>query len=270
MSHRIITSALGRLVRAFNQTNAITHIDEATGDRLIANSLIQDTLNSDIKTIQDQMESLTDTSVINAYFTTLNSKFDSLDMMIQATNNCLSNWKSSASNQASTLLANLSNITPTNSSESNLKQVIQIVLASQVTGNYPQFTQTQKDTLEQVASSCAYVGGRGVYWARALLHKLPSDYNDDNICVPQPIIASTASVSASGFTVFPNPVLENISLPNDLEGFNKYQIIDLTGTIINSGNINDNKIYINSLTAGLYILKITDTIGNQKIAKFIR
>lgn len=264
------TSALGRLVRAFNQTNAITHIDEATGDTLMVNSLIQDRLNTEIKSLQDQMENLTDTAVINAYFTTLDSKFDSLDMMIQATNHCLSNWKSWASNQASTLLANLSNITPTNFSESNLKQVIQIVLASQVTGNYPQFTQAQKDTLEQVASSCAYAGGRGVYWARALLHKLPSDFNDDNICIPQPIVASTTSISSSGFTVFPNPISDNISLPNDLEGFNKYQIIDLTGTIISSGNINDNKIYINSLTAGMYILKITDTYGKQKIAKFIR
>ncbi len=265
-----ITSSLGRLVRAFNQTNAITHVDEATGDTLMANSVIQDTLNSEIKTIQDLMEGLTDTSVINAYFATLNTKFDSLDIIIQATNNYFSNWKSSASSQAAALLANLSYITPTESSESNLKQVIQIVLASQVTGNYPQFTQAQKDTLEQVASSCAYVGGRGVYWARALLHKLPSDYNDDNICVPQTILANTATVSSSGFTVFPNPVLDNISLPNDLEGFNKYQIIDLTGAIINSGNINNNKIYTNSLTAGLYILKITNTSGNQKIAKFIR
>jgi len=71
-------------------------------------------------------------------------------------------------------------------------------------------------------------------------------------------------------TIYPNPAKVYVNLPS-VEPKSKYQIFDLGGKAILSGNVNQNKkINVNPLTKGLYILVVTQEDGTLFSEKLIK
>jgi uncharacterized delta-60 repeat protein len=75
----------------------------------------------------------------------------------------------------------------------------------------------------------------------------------------------------NGFQVFPNPVSKNLNLSfNTLPSLKSiFQITDVNGRVILTGNIENDKMQINveSLSKGIYFLKINNNIKTKKIIK---
>jgi len=67
--------------------------------------------------------------------------------------------------------------------------------------------------------------------------------------------------------IFPNPAKSKICFTEDLLNSN-YQIISVTGAVVKSGIINGNKIILNNLSKGIYIIKVIDDKSNN--AKYIK
>lgn len=59
-------------------------------------------------------------------------------------------------------------------------------------------------------------------------------------------------------TVFPNPARTSIDIVSPEQTFEYFEIIDLSGKIVKSGELNTNKISVESVQTGSYILKLTN------------
>ena len=79
-------------------------------------------------------------------------------------------------------------------------------------------------------------------------------------------ILSNSEFNLKNFSIFPNPVNETIYIPN-ISNFN-YEICDFLGKIVIKGN-NENQINVNSLSKGIYVLKLktNERTINQKFIK---
>ena len=90
-------------------------------------------------------------------------------------------------------------------------------------------------------------------------------YNGINILINNSTpIMSTSEMSKIKIDVYPNPASDFLTVKNNKSN-SHYTISDFSGKIVTSGNLTNDKISINSLSTGNYIL----SIENQKI-KFIK
>ena len=74
-------------------------------------------------------------------------------------------------------------------------------------------------------------------------------------------VVSTSSFTQSPFNLYPNPTSAHITLTGENKGFVQYQIYDLQGRVLNSGewrNTNEHRIDINHLASGQYIIRMND------------
>ena len=80
-------------------------------------------------------------------------------------------------------------------------------------------------------------------------------------------VTVTKSIEISKIVIYPNPVKETIYLSNITE--TEYEIFDILGKSISKGKTSVNEISVNSLSKGIYILKIKngENITNQKFIK---
>ncbi|MBC7523453.1 MAG: VCBS repeat-containing protein [Flavobacterium sp.] len=82
---------------------------------------------------------------------------------------------------------------------------------------------------------------------------------------------SINSFTNSGFTIYPNPAKDIITIKssNDVE-FTKAQIFDLNGRIVARPKLNSNTISVQDLNYGNYILLLSDTNGKDYTQKFLK
>jgi hypothetical protein len=81
---------------------------------------------------------------------------------------------------------------------------------------------------------------------------------------------SSAPLSGSSFSFFPNPSSGSIEIVGNVSEGDRYDIFDMTGKKLLSGNLNE-KIDISSVPEGIYIINIIDKNGNiVKIDKIIK
>ncbi|NNT71799.1 T9SS type A sorting domain-containing protein [Flavobacterium sp. IMCC34852] len=83
----------------------------------------------------------------------------------------------------------------------------------------------------------------------------------------------TNAFENSVFTVYPNPVKNNINIAintaNPVE-FTSAQIFDLNGRMVQENAVQNQTITVNQLAKGTYILKLTDTQGKDYSQKFVK
>jgi len=81
------------------------------------------------------------------------------------------------------------------------------------------------------------------------------------------------SFENSVFTVYPNPVKNNINITintaNPVE-FASAQIFDLNGRMVQESGVQNQTITVNQLATGTYILKLKDTQGKDYSQKFVK
>ena len=76
----------------------------------------------------------------------------------------------------------------------------------------------------------------------------------------------------SQFTVFPNPASDvmNIQFAEAQTQITKAQVYDLTGKVVMSTAVTDQKVNVKALATGTYILMMQDAEGNQFSQKFLK
>ena len=85
---------------------------------------------------------------------------------------------------------------------------------------------------------------------------------------------ATDSFSKSGLSILPNPVKNEFTINNSNQiNLSKTQLFDLSGKLLLSQNLANsasNLINISSLTTGLYLISVEDTLGNKYQTKLIK
>ena len=76
-------------------------------------------------------------------------------------------------------------------------------------------------------------------------------------------LSTEDKIDSSNFIIYPNPANDFFSFSTDTLDL-KYQIITVTGKIVNEGIISKQKIDVSLLKNGVYFVKVTDQISNTK------
>ena len=88
--------------------------------------------------------------------------------------------------------------------------------------------------------------------------------------VYDPDATSVQSYADESVSVFPNPARESISITGgELSSATKFEIIDVRGQKIIEGKLLNNKINVNTLEKGMYILRLSDT-NQSRSFKFVK
>jgi transforming growth factor-beta-induced protein len=82
-----------------------------------------------------------------------------------------------------------------------------------------------------------------------------------------PNLAGISELSATAIDVFPNPSSDFIRV-SDLNDA-AYEIVSVTGALVQSGMVQNNEITLNGLDKGNYILRLTNTKGSF-VARFVK
>jgi hypothetical protein len=80
---------------------------------------------------------------------------------------------------------------------------------------------------------------------------------------------SNSSIFMNNQIVFPIPARDELYIGNGNQ-FNNYFIYSVDGSLMRRGNLENNKIKINELEPGYYLIKLFDSIGSTVINKFIK
>ncbi|TAH44312.1 MAG: T9SS type A sorting domain-containing protein [Bacteroidetes bacterium] len=113
------------------------------------------------------------------------------------------------------------------------------------------------EELGTIAWTNAWVGGSGVFGARHLLEEQVFDL-ENNLRIGRAIKDKNEAVIPMNVSLYPNPARESVTLfydvnPKDVLEIN---ILDLSGRLVYRETMKSNKLDINSLNNGIYLLQI--------------
>jgi len=150
-------------------------------------------------------------------------------------------------------------IVPTSDIYTNLQTVLSIYLNTWCKGNYI-LSETDYNTLFEIANQTPYEGGDGVYTARIMINYNPDDYGVAFRLKPE----SVRDADKDAIKLYPNPAQEmlNIEFENPtgeaISGVLK--VFNLSGQLIFEKQLNTNDAFymldISQLTNGAYIFSI--------------
>ena len=90
----------------------------------------------------------------------------------------------------------------------------------------------------------------------------------DDFRISQGTLA-TSDVAKHDFKIYPNPV-KNMLMINSSSKLTEAKISDVSGRLIKTENLKDNKIDVSSLKAGSYLITVTDENSKQTTSKFVK
>lgn len=160
-------------------------------------------------------------------------------------------------------------LTAQNVIETNKKATNDIYLNSWAQGK--EINELQRQTLFAIAMLTPYVGGKGVYSARAMLGIEPEDYN---LPYRKSKPGDTSATTDDDFKikVYPNPTSGIISFEPECKTKYFIEIFDSYGKLI--GNYSSDNLTttvdLSKLNSGIYIYKVYTESGFVKSGKFIK
>ena len=85
------------------------------------------------------------------------------------------------------------------------------------------------------------------------------------------LISSTNNTKATGLlSLMPNPAWEQLHITTTDSEFASYHIIDMSGRLLQTGQVDDSQIDISQLSPGLYVIELTTTEGRIAMSKFVK
>jgi len=151
----------------------------------------------------------------------------------------------------------LSSMTPANTHERYMKQVLDIQLNLLSNGNVP--TEAQTDTLEMIAGQCRYFGGYGVVLARMMVGN--AGYVDSTLCSSsaRSIGDSDGINTSTGISVLPNPAQDFFVLRVGSQyEQGRLTMLNAIGQVVRDENLMGMDTYMNTsgLPAGMYTIAV--------------
>lgn len=115
-----------------------------------------------------------------------------------------------------------------------------------------EFKVVQDLELIEPGSMQRFGGSVFVNSSRALL-KL----NPDKAAIPiEDVVTSLVEANAPDVNVYPNPALDYIEVSRP--GYEQFELIDISGTLVLKGSIDDQRIDLTTVIRGVYIIRLTD------------
>lgn len=161
----------------------------------------------------------------------------------------------------------VSQINPQTDYERNSKTVETIKLNFLLSKSL-KYSESDLESLYQVANQCPYIGGPSVFDARAIynIYNPNIGFNDFKLCETKLELAQTEKAiekkDAVYFKVFPNPASNNVNLAFNLSDYSSatFEMIDITGRIVMSAILNttDNfkTIELTNIESGMYTYNV--------------
>jgi hypothetical protein len=97
------------------------------------------------------------------------------------------------------------------------------------------------------------------------------DYSTGPVTNPPACLLATNEVPEKVISVkvFPNPVQEILQIDSDLK-FSRCEILDASGKVVGKNTVQNNKINVSHLPAGLYFLKLMSAEAQMHYIQFIK
>ena len=158
-------------------------------------------------------------------------------------------------------LSTLGELSPGSDPEAYEIQMLELIAQTVYLGDWD-FTQQDRETIEEISDYCPAEGGSPVYWARNIRHSFePGIAYNDTLCleesgqrlVPEPD-------TDKSLNLYPNPASSEITV--DIQGmdFDQWVIYSIDGKLVSEGRINQDQI-LNISTIGMdsgqYMLKLS-------------
>lgn len=180
-----------------------------------------------------------------------------------------SEYQTETNERLDQLQSDLDAIEPDNVWETNLKTVLGL-RAEKLSSEGAEWSDEQRETLQQIADQCRYEGGIGVVLARAELDNA-TNYNDEEMC---PDLTEERAARASAYTaiVTPNPARDycQVLLPNVQDA--RIEVRDLQGRTFRSRNVSGSLVVhfdISDLASGMYLIEVQTATGKETHKIFV-
>jgi hypothetical protein len=110
-----------------------------------------------------------------------------------------------------------------------------------------------------------------VKWPSGIVDVINNPDVNQAVLVVEGASLGTTDLSMNGISIYPNPANEyiNISVSSGT-AITKANIYDLTGKVVLSSSLSEQRVFIQNLSAGTYLLVLTDNEGKQHSQKFIK
>ncbi len=149
------------------------------------------------------------------------------------------------------------------------------------------FTDTGETALSLAATSANPVSGSFTIPATATLGKLRmrviASYGTTTSCTTYSYgqtedyslnittaLGTAEQVNNHTITIYPNPVKDILNIKSNDNGATDYKIYNAAGQIVTTGKLIDNKIDVNKIPTGNYILELVNKNGETSTQKFIK
>ncbi len=188
-----------------------------------------------------------------------------LETLLQKIKTIRSSLMTTLTNHASNLKKKLGSINALERFESN-EVFIQNLQLKILTEGIDAVSEKEKAQVEAIASGNPNVDGMVVYKAKGLLYEVPKFETPSTFetLFTQEIkdIRNTATPDLE-LEIFPNPTSEFLNIRTLLTN-DAFEICNLTGQLMKSGNLKNNSIRISDMPEGFYVLRVLN--DNQLIA----
>ncbi|MBL7825036.1 MAG: hypothetical protein JNJ57_00280, partial [Saprospiraceae bacterium] len=219
------------------------HLFKNAGMLTDAETAVAAQLGQDIRNLKAELKNITwytlstelgaDPIIIEQRKVLYDSKIAAIKSKSAALSSLLDSHRQNFLNQWNSLnaLNNSINTTGTVSAQ-NLKTANQLLLR-RLSANFSGFTETEQQTLNNIANQCFSIGGEGVLTARALLAEITmtlTNYNDECLGGGENRDQAQNSPGLMGLSISPNPVTDvaKIQLP-ERRNYQSLLIFDLLG-----------------------------------------
>lgn len=111
-----------------------------------------------------------------------------------------------------------------------------------------------------------------IKWPSGIIDTVLNPSPNQTLHVKEAATLGVTENTIKQFSLYPNPTADflNIKLDEQLSEITGAKIYDLTGRMVSDIKVQDNKISVQSLTAGSYVIILQDTKGEKYSQKFIK
>ena len=110
-----------------------------------------------------------------------------------------------------------------------------------------------------------------IRWPSGIVDTITNPATNQTLNVTEGATLGLSENNKNQFALYPNPVKDVINIQlNEMQDIADAKIYDIHGRMVSNPKISDNKLYVQELTIGTYILILQDASGNKFSQKFIK
>lgn len=108
-----------------------------------------------------------------------------------------------------------------------------------------------------------------IRWPSGIVDTINNPNINSTITVVEGETMGVTELNNTQFSIYPNPVKNNIHITGNLTPNSKVEIYSINGSLVKKSNVSDKKVNVSDLNKGVYIL-VLDQNGKRSTTKFIK